>query len=61
MARLHPSRCVTTLGALLAIPVFLLGVAMAQGESAEDDMDMGPCEELRTFDAVARGAIDLSD
>ncbi len=50
MARLHPPRPVTTLGTLLALLVLLLGAAMAQEESAEDDMDMGPYEKFRTVD-----------
>ncbi len=37
MARLHPSRCVTTLGALLTIPVFLLFDDAARGAIDLDD------------------------
>ncbi len=54
MARLHPPRPVTTLGTLLALLVLLLGAAMAQEESAEDDMDMGPYEKFRAVTGSTR-------
>ncbi len=50
MPKTRYPRLLLTLFALFTSLVLLLGAAVAQDESSEDDMDMGPCEELKTVD-----------